>query len=330
MSASLPNQKKLIQISEAAKFLGVSIDTVRRWDKSGVLVSQRPDGKNRYFSLYELEKHKFSQPLAISEVAKKLSISPTTLRRLEARGVFVPKRNTAGERIYDKDSIEKFLSSNYFLRKKQVEENILDPLQEERLSEDLNIMSGTQPPEKTSPADNTQNYPGAMPAQLTEKILDPYLKPAQRIPEFLAAAVIFSLLIAIGFTNIQVSTIKGSQTSPTPVQPVPAPAILSETETENLISSPAPAVLSITTEATSSADAVIPKIIAVIKITGGAESTDVQREPASESEKIGTALNGDTFDFISINSGWYGVKLADGSTGYISAAYVEMMEETDE
>ena len=73
--------KKLIPISEAAIVLGVSIDTVRRWDKSGVLHSERPDGKNRYFSLNELEEYKLKSPLPISEVAKNLSISATTLRR---------------------------------------------------------------------------------------------------------------------------------------------------------------------------------------------------------------------------------------------------------
>jgi DNA (cytosine-5)-methyltransferase 1 len=66
MSKDLPRDQKLVPISEAAEILGVSIDTVRRWDKAGILHANRPDGKNRYFSVAELEKLKFSQPLSIS------------------------------------------------------------------------------------------------------------------------------------------------------------------------------------------------------------------------------------------------------------------------
>ncbi|WP_410471903.1 helix-turn-helix domain-containing protein [Faucicola mancuniensis] len=40
---------KLISINEASKQLGVSISTLRRWGKSGMLVAQRtPKGHRRY------------------------------------------------------------------------------------------------------------------------------------------------------------------------------------------------------------------------------------------------------------------------------------------
>lgn len=55
-------QQKLLVISEAAIYLGVSIDTVRRWDKAGLLHSTRPTGKARYFSVEELERIKNSPP----------------------------------------------------------------------------------------------------------------------------------------------------------------------------------------------------------------------------------------------------------------------------
>ena len=53
--------KKLIPIGEAAKFLGVSVDTVRRWDERGILHPSRPNGKDRYFSLEELEEWRVEQ-----------------------------------------------------------------------------------------------------------------------------------------------------------------------------------------------------------------------------------------------------------------------------
>lgn len=47
---------KLLTISEAAQFLGVSIDTLRRWDSSGKLVAIRKDGGvHRYYLEKDLE-----------------------------------------------------------------------------------------------------------------------------------------------------------------------------------------------------------------------------------------------------------------------------------
>ncbi len=102
--------KDLLPISRAADILGVSIDTVRRWDKSGKLHSVRPDGKNRYFSLKELVRFKQTQPLTISEAAEKLGVSASTLRRYEARGLIRPARNKRGERAYTKETLSSFLN----------------------------------------------------------------------------------------------------------------------------------------------------------------------------------------------------------------------------
>src|SRR5690349_3475260 len=99
----------LVSISQAAKILNVSIDTIRRWDKQGTIKSTRPDGKNRYFSVAELEAIKFAEPLSISEVSEQLNVSPSTLRRLEAKGLIHPERNAAGERVYDRKALESFL-----------------------------------------------------------------------------------------------------------------------------------------------------------------------------------------------------------------------------
>lgn len=49
-------EEKLLNISEAAEILGVSIDTLRRWDKSGKLVAIRKDGGvHRYYTEKDLE-----------------------------------------------------------------------------------------------------------------------------------------------------------------------------------------------------------------------------------------------------------------------------------
>src|SRR3989344_2809103 len=122
--------KKLVSIREAAQILSVSIDTLRRWDKKGILKSLRPNGKDRYFSIEELEKIKFSKPLTISQAAQELKISQSTLRRLDKKGLIKPEKTKNGERLYSKKALEDFLHSEYFLRQKEVENEILQPLTE--------------------------------------------------------------------------------------------------------------------------------------------------------------------------------------------------------
>src|SRR3989344_8725438 len=108
MSKNLPKAEKLVSISEAAEFLSVSLDTIRRWDKNGTLHSQRPNGKDRYFSIDELENKKLSTALSITEAAHRLGISPSTLRRLEQKKLIKPNRATSGERIYTREILEAF------------------------------------------------------------------------------------------------------------------------------------------------------------------------------------------------------------------------------
>lgn len=111
--SAVPTQ--LVSISEAAELLGISIDTVRRWDKQGILHSQRPNGKDRYFSVKEIKDLKATQPLSISEVAEKLGVSATTLRRYEEEGLIKPQRNNNGERLYTREIIASFIKTNRHL-----------------------------------------------------------------------------------------------------------------------------------------------------------------------------------------------------------------------
>jgi excisionase family DNA binding protein len=49
-------EEKLLKITEAAKILGVSLDTLRRWDKKGKLVAIRKNGgTHRYYHEKDLE-----------------------------------------------------------------------------------------------------------------------------------------------------------------------------------------------------------------------------------------------------------------------------------
>src|SRR3989344_9338816 len=45
-----------VRISEAARILGVSVPTLRNWEKSGKLLAERSAGNQRYYHLAELKK----------------------------------------------------------------------------------------------------------------------------------------------------------------------------------------------------------------------------------------------------------------------------------
>jgi excisionase family DNA binding protein len=48
--------EQLLTITQAAEFLGVSLDTLRRWDKVGKLVATHKDGgTHRYYRQHDLE-----------------------------------------------------------------------------------------------------------------------------------------------------------------------------------------------------------------------------------------------------------------------------------
>lgn len=77
----LSKAEGLISISEAAEFLDVSIDTLRRYDKLGILHSTRPGGKIRYFNLEELKKVKLSKPLMKATNPQPTSTPPHFLHK---------------------------------------------------------------------------------------------------------------------------------------------------------------------------------------------------------------------------------------------------------
>lgn len=112
------NQIEYIRIGEAARILGVSIDTIRRYEKKGKLEAERLDGKNRYFRLERINEFISNKPLTISEVAERFKLSPDTIRRLENKGYIKPYRNSTGFRTYTSECVYEFLKSPYFKNKK--------------------------------------------------------------------------------------------------------------------------------------------------------------------------------------------------------------------
>ncbi len=48
---------ELISISEAAELIGVSVDTLRRWDEKGQLRATRSEGGHRYYSVWQIKNY---------------------------------------------------------------------------------------------------------------------------------------------------------------------------------------------------------------------------------------------------------------------------------
>ena len=113
------------------------------------------------------------------------------------------------------------------------------------------------------------------------------------------SAAAFVVLVGLGIRNIKISEAKS-------FQPMPTPAVLAETE-----------------------EAKPPKILTITS-NDEATSVNIRQKPTIDSESIGKAKAGDTFEFVSEGSGWYEIKLVDGSTGFISATYVTMEETNNE
>ncbi len=132
MANILSKDNNLITIGKAAEILNISVDTLRRWDKKGIIRSQRINGKDRHYSIQEVEKLKSSKPLTMSQSAQLLKVSQSTLRRLDKKGLIKPEKNKNGERLYSKKVLEDFLHSEYFINKKKAQAEFFEPFREEK------------------------------------------------------------------------------------------------------------------------------------------------------------------------------------------------------
>jgi len=100
-----------LSVSDVAKKLGISIDTVRRWEKQGILPAERTNGSHRAFKAADIEAFMATQPMSTSEVATALGISASTVRRLDKQGLLFTERSASGKRLYSRDSVKAYLQA---------------------------------------------------------------------------------------------------------------------------------------------------------------------------------------------------------------------------
>ncbi len=66
-----------------------------------------------------------------------------------------------------------------------------------------------------------------------------------------------------------------------------------------------------------------PKTMLKVVINDEATSVNIRQQPTVKSDKIGEANENDVFEYVSKDSEWYEIILADGTKGFISARYIE-------
>lgn len=126
--------------------------------------------------------------------------------------------------------------------------------------------------------------------------------PWSRIPELLAASLVFVLLLGFGLRSIKTAA------------KIPEnPSIIFGTKTASVTPAPTPSPE--------------PKTVLIVRSTEG--PVNVREQPTVQSQIIGQAQNGDKFEFVSENSGWYQVNLPDGLIGFIFSKYLEKQKEAN-
>ncbi len=114
-TSNLP-EKKFISISNAAKFLQISPDTLRNWEKQGKLLPSRTSGGARRYNTGELlalrkEIHIVSSPskglLNVSQAALALNVSKDTIRNWDKGQLIETKRTKGGARRFTRAEINR-------------------------------------------------------------------------------------------------------------------------------------------------------------------------------------------------------------------------------
>lgn len=105
----MKRNKDLLTISEAAEFLDVSIDTLRRWDASGKFKARRSAGRHRYYPKEQLDRW-IQDLFSIARVWTESQQPPTLLSdyHCETRDVFKARLDTMAI-LLDKESDSKEL-----------------------------------------------------------------------------------------------------------------------------------------------------------------------------------------------------------------------------
>lgn len=137
---------------------------------------------------------------------------------------------------------------------------------------------------------------------------------AKRIQFFASSFTIFVLLFAIGLMNVNISSITAKSTTVAVLIPTPSPINKPLTPVASPVTTPMVAA--------AQDENPPPKMEIVINIGKDLKSVNLRESATTSSDLVGTAVNGDTFEYVSETPGWYKIMLEDGSA-YVSTKYAQ-------
>lgn len=73
----MSNKAEWMSIGQAAKYLGVSRDTLRRWEKRGKIKAVRSPTNRRYYTKKQLDELMLGEKEKVSQARKKLAVGKT-------------------------------------------------------------------------------------------------------------------------------------------------------------------------------------------------------------------------------------------------------------
>lgn len=148
-------------------------------------------------------------------------------------------------------------------------------------------------------------------------------EPRLRMPIFImVSTAMFVLLFTLGARNVSISIANNSQS-------LPAHEVLSETEEAlpTQVPEPTQAPSPTPTEEPEPSEEIKSGMLKV-RIDNATSSASIYERPATDSGKVDEARNNDAFKYVYFDSGWYEIRLVDGSTGFISEELI-VKEETE-
>lgn len=124
--------------------------------------------------------------------------------------------------------------------------------------------------------------------------------PSPRKSELFIILAVFLILMGVGIRNILTSR-------------------STNTNTETLTSNSNPLIFNSAPSTPSPSPVLKVKIV----LTDGSQFVNILQKADANSVKVGEAWNGNIFEVVGKESGWYQIKLEDGSIGFIPASYVK-------
>lgn len=152
------------------------------------------------------------------------------------------------------------------------------------------------------------------PIDKTENVAKPSFIHHFRIPLFLTTSLlVFALLFLSGVRNISLSSANSTSSSD----------VLGEKEVTNQ-----PSLTTVNTQLADQSSDLSDHIgILTVKLENATASASIQQGPTADSEKVGEAKNGQSFEYVYLNADWYEIRLENGATGFIFKGFAEVPEE---